>query len=152
MQLKFEEKWRAGVETPPFAFDNASAVDLLKAVLDRAVGTPISHLFKITKAVAAQTCQLLLTVKDAAARRAFAPHSGLSAVYILLASHHFKVRVAAPCKDWLRRFSNIMTRKTVGKGAAGKRAGRLVESFCNAVNQHKYSADVASLTAVQAEQ
>eukprot|EP00965_Chrysotila_dentata_P067188 2223921-Pleurochrysis_carterae.AAC.1 len=34
MQLKYEASWRAGVETPPFVADNASAVEFLKAVLD----------------------------------------------------------------------------------------------------------------------
>eukprot|EP00965_Chrysotila_dentata_P237142 6201708-Pleurochrysis_carterae.AAC.2 len=104
MQLKLEEKWRAGVETPPFAADIASAVDFLKAVLDSAVGTAIGCGGK------ARFCA------------ACWPECRIHSARFL----YFKVGVPAPSKGSLRRSSNIMTRKTVGKGAAGKRAGGLV--------------------------
>eukprot|EP00965_Chrysotila_dentata_P175138 5781055-Pleurochrysis_carterae.AAC.1 len=61
--------------------------------------------------VAVQICQLLLNAKDAATRRAFAPHYfGIGTVYIVLASLYFKSRVPAP-KDSLRRLSNLLARK-----------------------------------------
>eukprot|EP00965_Chrysotila_dentata_P119035 3935261-Pleurochrysis_carterae.AAC.1 len=123
-----------------------------KAVLDSVIGTPIIHSFSISDVVAVQICQLLLNAKDAATRRALAPHFGLGALHLLLASLYFKSRVPAPSKDSLRRISNILTRRAVGKGAVGKKAAGLVESFRMVINQRRYNPDFASLTAVQAEQ
>eukprot|EP00965_Chrysotila_dentata_P052483 1741485-Pleurochrysis_carterae.AAC.1 len=46
-----------------------------------------------------------------------------------------------------------MTRKRVRKAAMGRRAAGLVsEAFRVAINQRRYSPDLASLTAVQVEQ
>eukprot|EP00965_Chrysotila_dentata_P097142 3210649-Pleurochrysis_carterae.AAC.5 len=70
MRLKYEASWRAGDEYPPFVADKAPAVEFLKAVLDSAVGTQVSHSFRLSAAVAVQR-QLLLSAKDAATRRAF---------------------------------------------------------------------------------
>eukprot|EP00965_Chrysotila_dentata_P261858 6214385-Pleurochrysis_carterae.AAC.2 len=49
--VSFEASWARGVEFPPFKVDNNSAVEFMRAVLDSAVGTRISHSF--CKAVAA---------------------------------------------------------------------------------------------------
>eukprot|EP00965_Chrysotila_dentata_P084848 2800688-Pleurochrysis_carterae.AAC.11 len=147
MELKYEASCRAGVETPPLVADNASAVEFTKTVLDSRVGTPIEHSFSIADAVAVQISQLLLNAKNAATRRALAPHFGLGAVYIVLASLYFKSRMPAPSKESLRRLLNVLTRK-----AAEKRAAGLIESFRIANNQRRYIPEFASLTAVQAEQ
>eukprot|EP00965_Chrysotila_dentata_P142629 4714362-Pleurochrysis_carterae.AAC.1 len=64
----------------------------------------------------------------------------------------FQGKSACASKDSLRRLSNISTRKSVGEGATGKRAGGLVEAFRTAINQRRHSPEFASLTVVQAEQ
>eukprot|EP00965_Chrysotila_dentata_P064251 2128498-Pleurochrysis_carterae.AAC.1 len=107
MQLKFNENWEGDVENPPFKIDNASAVEFLHAILDSAVGTRIFHSFSLSEAVAVQVSQLLLSAKDAKRERAFAPHAGLPAVYILLASMYFRQRVPAPSTNALKRLANF---------------------------------------------
>eukprot|EP00965_Chrysotila_dentata_P129581 4283895-Pleurochrysis_carterae.AAC.1 len=107
MQLKFNENWEGGVEIPPLKIDNASTVEFLRAILDSAVGIRISHPFSLSEAVAVQTSQLLLSAKDAERERAFAPHAGLPAAYILLASIHSKQRVPAPSTNALKRLANF---------------------------------------------
>eukprot|EP00965_Chrysotila_dentata_P028088 934167-Pleurochrysis_carterae.AAC.3 len=81
MQLKFDEIWEGCVEIPPFKIKNTSAVELLCAVLDSAVGNHIIHSFSVSEAVAVQIGQLFLSLKDADQAR-----TGLPAVCVLLAS------------------------------------------------------------------
>eukprot|EP00965_Chrysotila_dentata_P124146 4103250-Pleurochrysis_carterae.AAC.2 len=58
---------------------------------------------------------LFLSAKDARAKHAFAPHTGLQAVHALFASIYFKQRVPAPSTYALKRLANSLTRKGVGK-------------------------------------
>eukprot|EP00965_Chrysotila_dentata_P015309 506553-Pleurochrysis_carterae.AAC.1 len=96
MELKFEVIWAPTKEIPPFTADNISAVKFLRAVLDSAVGTMINHrTLMLSEAVAVQVCQLLLSGKDAKTQSMFAPHAGMPAVYVLLASLHLKKSVRA---------------------------------------------------------
>eukprot|EP00965_Chrysotila_dentata_P135044 4466120-Pleurochrysis_carterae.AAC.2 len=138
MQLKFNENWEGGVEIPPFKMDNVSAVKLLRAILDSAVETCIHNYFSLSEAVAVQISQLVLSAKDARGERAFEPHAGLTAVYILLASIYYKQRVPAPCANALKRLANFVTRNGEGKGSVQKRAGGLLKAFRVSINQRRY--------------
>eukprot|EP00965_Chrysotila_dentata_P004020 130724-Pleurochrysis_carterae.AAC.1 len=131
MQLKFNENWEGGVENPPFTIDNASAGEFLRAILDSAVGTP---------------------PKNAKRERAFAPHPGLPAVYILFASIYFRQRVPAPSTNVLKHLANFVTRKGGGKGSVQKKAGSLLEAFRVSINQRRSDPQLSGLTAAEAKQ
>eukprot|EP00965_Chrysotila_dentata_P111936 3701800-Pleurochrysis_carterae.AAC.2 len=77
MDVSFDTTWERGVEFPPFKVDNNSAVELLCAVRDRAVGTRISHSYCLTDAVATQLEQLFLSAKVTRTKHALTPHTGL---------------------------------------------------------------------------
>eukprot|EP00965_Chrysotila_dentata_P206500 6183572-Pleurochrysis_carterae.AAC.1 len=79
MDVTFDASWEGDVELPPFKVDNNFAVEFLRAVIDSAEGTSIKHTFCLTEAVAVQVRQLLLSAKDARAKHAFAPQTGLQA-------------------------------------------------------------------------
>eukprot|EP00965_Chrysotila_dentata_P014461 479262-Pleurochrysis_carterae.AAC.1 len=107
---------RGGVEIPPFKIENASSIDSLRTILDRAVGTHISHSFSVSEAVAVQISPLFLSAKDDQTKRAFAPHTGLSAVYIVLTSLYFNQRVQAPSTNALKRLANSVTGREGARG------------------------------------
>eukprot|EP00965_Chrysotila_dentata_P094078 3109414-Pleurochrysis_carterae.AAC.5 len=69
------------------------------------------------QAVAAQIGQLTLSAKVARTKHAFAPHTGLQALYaFVLASVHFKRRVPASASTYaLQRLANSLTRRGGGK-------------------------------------
>eukprot|EP00965_Chrysotila_dentata_P237995 6202229-Pleurochrysis_carterae.AAC.1 len=123
-----------GCRLPPLKVDNNSAVEFLRAVLDSAVG-------KRSKAVAVQVGQLFLSANDARAKNAFAPDTGLQAVYLytLLASTQ---RVRAPSTYALKRLANSFTRKGKGKMSMDKRGSGLLETFCVSIDQRRYDANL----------
>eukprot|EP00965_Chrysotila_dentata_P214002 6187973-Pleurochrysis_carterae.AAC.1 len=151
LKLKFEATWARGVENPPFQADNLAAVEFLYAVLDSAVGRHIQHSFSVFEAVAVPIAQFTLNGKTSDTARSLAPHTGLSAVYIALASLYHKQRSPAPGKDDLKRLSNTLTRKEGGKGSVGRRANTSSGRLRVAVNQRRRDSDVASLSAIDAE-
>eukprot|EP00965_Chrysotila_dentata_P083132 2742162-Pleurochrysis_carterae.AAC.1 len=114
----------------------------------------MSHSVCLTEAVAAQLGQLFLSVKDARTKDAFAPHTGLQAVYALvLASIPFKKRVPASSTYALKRLANSLTRKKGGGMFVDKRGSiGLLEAFYVFINQQSYDAKFSCLTAAEAEQ
>eukprot|EP00965_Chrysotila_dentata_P060077 1992491-Pleurochrysis_carterae.AAC.1 len=84
MDVSSDTCWERDLEFLPFKVDNNSAVELLRAVLDSAVGTQISHSVCLTAAVATQLGQLFLSAKNARTKHAVVPHTGLQAVYALV--------------------------------------------------------------------
>eukprot|EP00965_Chrysotila_dentata_P202691 6181249-Pleurochrysis_carterae.AAC.1 len=81
-----------------------------------------------------------------------APHSGLGAGYILLASLQIKSRLSAPSKDALRGLSNTLTKREWGRGLREEELLALVEAFRISISQRQDSPGLASLTAVQDDQ
>eukprot|EP00965_Chrysotila_dentata_P182815 6036990-Pleurochrysis_carterae.AAC.1 len=106
----------------------------------------------MSEAVVVQISPLLLSAKDDRTKREFAPHTGLSAVYIVLASLHFKQRVQAPSTNALKRLAHSVTRKEGGKGSVEKRAGGLLQAFCLFINQRRYDPEMSQLSAAEAKQ
>eukprot|EP00965_Chrysotila_dentata_P196674 6177729-Pleurochrysis_carterae.AAC.1 len=152
MQLKFEVKWEGGVEVSPFKIENASSIKSLQTILDRAVGTHISHSFSVSEAVVGQISPLLLSAKDDQPKRAFAPHSGLSDVYIVLASLYFQQRVQAPSTNALKRRANFVSdQEGREQGVCGEESWRPASGFlCIHINQRRHDPEMSQLSAAEA--
>eukprot|EP00965_Chrysotila_dentata_P010758 349688-Pleurochrysis_carterae.AAC.2 len=85
MALKFDTFREGEAKFPPFEPGKSSSVEFLKAVLDSVVGNCITHNITLSEAVVVQV-GLLFCGKDVElTRRLFGAHSGLTAVYTVLA-------------------------------------------------------------------
>eukprot|EP00965_Chrysotila_dentata_P031789 1060213-Pleurochrysis_carterae.AAC.1 len=141
---------KAGQKSPRFRIDVVSAVELVNEVLDSAAGTCINHNFAVSQAKAVQVYRLLCDAHADASR--VLSRTGLSAVYIVLASlHHFK-RLANPSDNAVKRLGALLTRKGGAKGAVGARAGELVVQLRGLINQRGFDDDLKYLSTAEAAQ
>eukprot|EP00965_Chrysotila_dentata_P032706 1089812-Pleurochrysis_carterae.AAC.1 len=76
----------------------------------------------------------------------------MSAVYIVVASLHYKKRVENPTKNAVKRLGALLTRKGGAKGAVGARADGLVVQFRNLINQPRFDDELRRLSAVKADE
>ena len=103
-------QWKVGLEPPPFLSTNIAAVELLKAIVDGAVGEVPK--LDVTRAVAVQIYRLLHVKDERSALMASQWRSPARSLYIMLASLAHGVRTEPPdagAAERLRRLGAAVT-------------------------------------------
>eukprot|EP00965_Chrysotila_dentata_P053675 1780623-Pleurochrysis_carterae.AAC.1 len=78
--------------------------------------------------------------------------TGMSAVYIVVVSLHYKRRVDNPTENAVKCIGALLTRKEEAKGAVEARAGGQVVQFRNLKSQRQFDNELRGLSAVEAEE